>query len=189
MNCQGNSSPAVAKSTPIPQVRAANTQGQRKIFFCFYLKATFHLTISMRGQRVTGKIQRNNYDHGNCGPSLTGKTMSVFLIFTQGTYRNVKNRWVKSSLNRSRHLIRLVWCTVGGYLWVPRERVFSTLEDIMSTVGRGHLEYRGECSVPQVIQNRLRRHKKKVSFQIVLYQRFQKRNREKQRETKMEFGF
>ena len=51
----------------------------------------------------------------------------------------------------------------------------------MSTVGRGHLEYRGECSVPQVIQNRLRRHKKKVSFQIVLYQRFQKRNREKQR--------
>ena len=35
-------------------------------------KATFHLTISMRGQRVTGKIQRNNYHHGSCGPSLTG---------------------------------------------------------------------------------------------------------------------
>ena len=57
-----------------------------------YVKATFHLTISMRGQRATGKIQRNNYHHGSCGPSLTGKTMSVFLIFTQGTHRNVKNR-------------------------------------------------------------------------------------------------
>ena len=56
------------------------------------LKATFHLTISMRGERATGKIQRNNYHHGSCGPSLTGKTMSVFLIFTQGTHRNVKNR-------------------------------------------------------------------------------------------------
>ena len=55
------------------------------------LRATFHLTISMRGQRATGKIQRNNCHHGSCGPSLTGKTMSVFLIFTQGTHRNVKN--------------------------------------------------------------------------------------------------
>ena len=54
------------------------------------LKATFHLTISMRGQRATGKIQRNSYHHGSCGPSLTSKTMSVFLIFTQGTHRNVK---------------------------------------------------------------------------------------------------
>ena len=58
----------------------------------FSLKATFHLTISMRGQRATGKIQRNNFHHGSCGPSLTGKMMSVFLIFTQGTHRNVKNR-------------------------------------------------------------------------------------------------
>ena len=56
------------------------------------VKATFHLTISMRGQRATGKIQRNNYYHGSCGPSLTGKTMSVFLIFTQRTHRNVENR-------------------------------------------------------------------------------------------------
>ena len=64
------------------------------------LKATFHLTICMRGQRTTGKIQRNNYHHGSCGPSLTGKTMSVFLIFTQGTHRNAKNRWVRSRLNR-----------------------------------------------------------------------------------------
>ena len=54
------------------------------------IKATFHLTISMRGQRATGKIQRNNYHHGSYEPSLTGKTMSVFLIFTQGTHRNSK---------------------------------------------------------------------------------------------------
>ena len=46
----------------------------------------------MRGQRATGKIQRNNYHHGSCEPTLTGETMSVFLIFTQGTHRNVKNR-------------------------------------------------------------------------------------------------
>ena len=56
------------------------------------VKATFHLTISMRGQHATCKIQGNNYHHGSCKPSLTGKTMSVFLIFTQGTHRNVKNR-------------------------------------------------------------------------------------------------
>ena len=31
------------------------------------LTATFHLTISMRGQRAMGKIQRNNYDLENCG--------------------------------------------------------------------------------------------------------------------------
>ena len=54
------------------------------------LKATFHLTISMRGQRATGKIQRNYYNHGNCGSSLRGKTSSVSLIFKQGTHRNVK---------------------------------------------------------------------------------------------------
>ena len=56
------------------------------------LKATFHLMISMRGQRAIGKILRNNYHHGSCGPSLTGKTSSVSLIFTQGTHRNVENR-------------------------------------------------------------------------------------------------
>ena len=56
------------------------------------LKATFHSTISMRGQRAMGKIQRSNYHHGSCGPSLTGKTMSVFLIIMQGTHWNVKNR-------------------------------------------------------------------------------------------------
>ena len=26
--------------------------------------------VSMRGQRATGKIQRNNYHHGSYGPSL-----------------------------------------------------------------------------------------------------------------------
>ena len=56
------------------------------------VKATFHLTISMRGQRATGKIQRNNCHHGIYGPSLTGKTSSVSFIFTHGTHRNVKNR-------------------------------------------------------------------------------------------------
>ena len=56
------------------------------------IKATFHLTISIRGQRATGKIQRNNYYHGSCGPSLRGKTSSVSLIFTHGMHRNVKNR-------------------------------------------------------------------------------------------------
>ena len=56
------------------------------------MKATFHLTISVGGQRAMGKIQRNDYHHGSYGPSLTGKTTSVFLIFTQGTHQNVKNR-------------------------------------------------------------------------------------------------
>ena len=55
------------------------------------VKATFHSAISMRGQRATGKIQRNNYHHGSCRPSLTGKTSSVSLIFTHGMHRNVKN--------------------------------------------------------------------------------------------------
>ena len=32
------------------------------------IKATFHLRIFMRGERATGKIQRNNCHHGSCGP-------------------------------------------------------------------------------------------------------------------------
>ena len=55
-------------------------------------KATFHLTIFVRGERATGKIQRNNCHHGSCGSSLTCETSSVSLIFTHGTHRNVKNR-------------------------------------------------------------------------------------------------
>ena len=57
------------------------------------VKATFHLTISMRGQGATSKIQRTNYHHESCGAFLTRKTMWVFLIFMHGTHRNVKNRW------------------------------------------------------------------------------------------------
>ena len=56
------------------------------------VKATFHLTIFMCAERATGKIQRNNYHHGSCGPSLTCETSSVSLIFPHGTHRNVKNR-------------------------------------------------------------------------------------------------
>ena len=59
---------------------------------CFSLKATSHSTISMRGQRERGKIQKNYYHHRNCGPSLTGKTSSLSLIFTHQTHKNVKNR-------------------------------------------------------------------------------------------------
>ena len=55
------------------------------------IKATFHLTISMCGQRATGKIQKNNYHHGSCGPSSTGNTSLVSSIFTHGTHRNVEN--------------------------------------------------------------------------------------------------
>ena len=66
------------------------------------VEATSRLTISMRGQRATSKIQKNNYyHHGDCGPSLTGKTSTVYLIFTHLTYRNVKNRCVRSSSNTS----------------------------------------------------------------------------------------
>ena len=36
----------------------------------------------MRGQHATRKIQTNNYHHGSCDSSLTGKTLSVSLIFT-----------------------------------------------------------------------------------------------------------
>ena len=49
------------------------------------------LTTSMPEQLEMGKIQRNNYHHGNCGPSLTGKTSSVSLIVTHPMHRNVKN--------------------------------------------------------------------------------------------------
>ena len=73
---------------------SASSTGSKTVRSLF-LKATFHLTISMHGQLPTGKIRRNNYHHTSCGPSLTGKTMSVFLIFTQGTRRNVKNHCLK----------------------------------------------------------------------------------------------
>ena len=75
-----------------PPPLSSDPDNPPKFVTCTRVKVTFHLTISMRGQPATGKIQRNNYHHGSCGPSLTGKTMSVFLIFTQGRHRNVKNR-------------------------------------------------------------------------------------------------
>ena len=43
----------------------------------------------MRGQREAGKIQRNNYHHGNCRPSLTGETSSVSLIFTHQSTKRI----------------------------------------------------------------------------------------------------
>ena len=69
----------------------------------------------MRGQCATGKIQRNNYHHGSCGPSLTDKTSSVSLIVTHGTHRNVKKSlnekqplWVQLKAVRSMSWYRLV---------------------------------------------------------------------------------
>ena len=57
-----------------------------------HLKGDFSLNDFHAWQRATGKIQRNNYHHGNCGPSLTGKTSSVSLNFAHGTHQNIKNR-------------------------------------------------------------------------------------------------
>ena len=55
-------------------------------------EATFHLTISMRGERATGKIQRNNYYHGSCEPSLTGKTTSVLKATSHSTIFDIPMR-------------------------------------------------------------------------------------------------
>ena len=55
------------------------------------LKGYFSLNDSIRGQRETGKVRSNNYHQGNCGPSLTGKTSSVSLIFTYQAHRNVNS--------------------------------------------------------------------------------------------------
>ena len=52
--------------------------------------------------RATGKIQWNNYHHENCGPSSTGKILSVSLIFTHQMHRNDKNRKVRSALRLQR---------------------------------------------------------------------------------------
>ena len=58
----------------------------------------------MRGQRETGKIQGNNYHHGNCGPSLTSKTSWVplctfqFLGGCQGRRTGVGVTTVSNSL-------------------------------------------------------------------------------------------
>ena len=107
------------------------------------VKATFHVTISMRGQRVTGKIQRNNYHHGSCGSSLTGKTMSVFLIFTQGTHRNVRNRWVRSSLKGYFSLNDFhAWTVCNGQNskeYLPsRDQLIGLIQDLLHQPIRWH---------------------------------------------------
>ena len=61
----------------------------------------------MRGQRATGKLARNNYHHGSCGPSLLGKTSSEMIRCTFGDTnvffyfpkfgRNRDNRWMHFS--------------------------------------------------------------------------------------------
>ena len=56
-----------------------------------WVKATFHLLISMHGQCATGKYKGIISITGVAGSSLTGKTSSVSLIFTHRTRRNVKN--------------------------------------------------------------------------------------------------
>ena len=95
--------PAIPVMVIIPLNFAGCTMCKHENRWKIDLKATFHLTISMRAQRTTGIIQRNNYHHGSCGPSLTGKISSVFLIITQGTHRNVKNHRVRSSLEPGFH--------------------------------------------------------------------------------------
>ena len=78
------------------------------------IRVTSHLTIFMHGLLAKSKIQRNNYHHGNGGPSLTGKTPSVSLIFTHGTRRTVRYRWVRSRLKTGKSprfkLITEVYC-------------------------------------------------------------------------------
>ena len=44
------------------------------------LKTTFHFKISIHGQHAMGEIQRNNYSHENCEPSLQGKVSSRLLL-------------------------------------------------------------------------------------------------------------
>ena len=108
------------------------------------LKATFHSTISMRGQRATGKIQKNSYHHESCGPSLTTKTMSMFLIFTQGTLWNVKNRWVRSSLYT--FYGKIGSSVINGfilYVFSVHRRVFSTSGVTMGTSG-GYMSTSGD---------------------------------------------
>ena len=75
-----------------------------------------HLTIFLRGMRTTSKIQRNNSQDMQCGPSFAGKTLSVPLIvperFRHGyrTYQNSTMRelvcngqlWARAALRQLR---------------------------------------------------------------------------------------
>ena len=60
------------------------------------LKATFHLTISMRGQRATGKIQRNNCQNGGC--VLIGRKI---LILPSPEFIHPKNYRLQKCANLS----------------------------------------------------------------------------------------
>ena len=66
-----------------------------------YSKDLFHSAISWVESWLVdeGYFSLNGYLQVSCRPSLTSETMSMFLIFTQGTHLNVKNRWVRSSLH------------------------------------------------------------------------------------------
>ena len=65
----------------------------RKIFKGYFSLNDFHAWVACNGHYSFELcIQRNNYHNGNYGSSLTGKTSSVSLIFTQKTHGNVKTR-------------------------------------------------------------------------------------------------
>ena len=62
----------------IKAISTCASSGKRMRFRTFtdafgVVRATSHLKISMHGQRETGKIQSNNYHHGNCRPPLRVK--------------------------------------------------------------------------------------------------------------------
>ena len=127
--------------------------GVRGQYILQFDRATFHWTISMRGQRATGKIQRNNYHHGSWGPSLTGKTSSVSLIFTHRMHRNVKNRWVKSSLYRGCRSKQgnLSFSHIVAHL--PTNSVMAVMAVLYSfetVLVKGHMS----CSIPSFIHSR-----------------------------------
>ena len=46
----------------------------------------------MRGERATGRIQRNNYYHRSCEPSLTGKTTPVLKATSHSTIFDIPMR-------------------------------------------------------------------------------------------------
>ena len=103
----------------------------------------------MHGQRETGKIQRNGYHHGNCGPSLTGKTSSLSLIFTHWTHHNVKNRWVRSSLNTG-NAVRLLLVNRRQYLWSHTSAISSALMRRGRSAREAYHQHQWEYSVPLV---------------------------------------
>ena len=92
----------------------------------------------MRGQRATGKIQRNNYHHGSCGPSLTDKTSSVSLIFAHGTHRTLVARLQDNSRPKSPKKVetkrKLQQFAVSGWLIINGERVIVKKENFKAEI-------------------------------------------------------